>query len=119
MNVLLVDDDLDTLALLSMMLERQGCRVDVAANLADGNASLVRTVYDVLISDLHLPDGQGTSLLQRGRPPGLRLAVLVTGAGEEEQRRSSREIGFDQFFTKPIDGTQIIAMIRSLMNESA
>lgn len=114
MNVLIVEDDPDMLALLSMMLERQGWHVDIAANLGDGKAALLRTVYDVLISDLHLPDGHGTSLLEPERPGGLRAAILVTGAGEEERRPTWRNMGFDQFLTKPIDGTQIVARLRSL-----
>ncbi len=117
MNVLVVDDDIDTVSLLSMLLERHGCRVDMASTLADARAALSQGGYDVLISDLHLPDGTGTSLLRPARPEGLRVAILVTGAGGLEQRRMSQEAGFDRFYSKPIDGSQIIAKIRSLADE--
>lgn len=116
MKILVVDDDVDTTELLAMLLERHGYDVKIASSLLEARASLAQNQYDVLITDLHLTDGQGTSLLEPTRPKNLRAAILVTGAGEEEQRRASRDLGFDRCLTKPVDVNQIISRLESLFS---
>jgi DNA-binding response OmpR family regulator len=118
MNVLVVDDDVDTTALLAMLLERRGHHVDVASTLTEAKAALDVGDHDVLVADLHLPDGNGTSLLDPVRPSSLRLALLVTGASEEEQQEASHDLGFDGCYTKPVDGRQIVQRVQALTNNT-
>lgn len=117
MKVLVVDDDVDTLALLSMLLVRHGFEADVASSVSDGKKALSNVTYDVLIADLHLPDGLGTLLLLPMRPKSLRAAILVTGGGDDAERRLSRDLGFDHCMIKPVEFNYLIARIRSAIGE--
>lgn len=114
MKILIVDDDEDAVALLSMLLERQGWQVESATSLEDGQQALRDRAYDVLIADLHLPDGSGFNLLDGPLAAQPRGAVLVTGAGVDERRTRDGRGGFGFSLTKPINGSEIVGIIRSL-----
>jgi DNA-binding response OmpR family regulator len=115
MNILIVDDDEDGAALLTMLLERQGWEVHSAASVQDGHAALRERGCDVLIADLHLPDGEGTALLAGDEHVGLRGAILVTGAGAEESRACEGRERFGFCLKKPINGAEIVRIVRSLL----
>jgi two-component system response regulator PilR (NtrC family) len=115
MNVLVVDDDEDTTALMSMALAREGWQVDTVPTLAAARAALMRGRYSVLVTDLHMPDGSGMSLLAEPPPHPLQAAIVVTGTGDEQQRRTCLELGFGRCLTKPLTGSEIVAAIRSLL----
>lgn len=119
MKVLIVDDDLDTTALLAMLLERQGYQVKIADTVNDAAMALAAHTFDVLITDLHLPDGHGTELIHPDRPASLRAAILVTGACEEGQRGEWRALGFDRCLTKPVDIQQIIQRLHLLTTQAS
>ncbi|HOO15671.1 MAG TPA: response regulator, partial [Phycisphaerae bacterium] len=64
--------------------------------------------FDLLISDLGLPDGSGVELLQNVRAGGNDLpAIALTGYGQDEDIRRTREAGFRTHLTKPIDFDQL------------
>jgi two-component system response regulator PilR (NtrC family) len=115
MNVLVVDDDEDTAVLLSLLLEHEGWRVDAASSVADAHRALDRDAYDVLVTDLHLPDGSGMSLLSGPLRYPLRAAIVVTGVDDEEQRAACMRLGFGRCLTKPLSGSELVASIRSLL----
>ena len=116
MNILIVDDDEDGAALLTMLLERQGWHVQSAASVAEGRAALRDRSYEILIADLHLPDGEGTALLAGIEQPGLRGAILVTGAGIEESRACEGRERFGFCLKKPINGAEIVRIVRSIIS---
>src|SRR6266513_5671709 len=70
--------------------------------------------FDVLISDLGLPDGNGIDLIQKlgSKPP---LGIALTGFGMEQDIRKSREAGFQHHLVKPID----LNKLDSIIQESA
>jgi DNA-binding response OmpR family regulator len=115
MRILIVDDDEDGSALLTMLLEREGWEVHSAASVAEGRAALRERGCQVLIADLHLPDGDGTSLLMGEEQPGLRGAILVTGAGIEESRACEGRDRFGFCLKKPINGAEIVRIVRTLL----
>ena len=72
--------------------------------------------YDLLISDIGLPDGSGLDLMRkvvadRGPVP----AIALTGYGMEEDVRRSLEAGFAAHMTKPIDFPRLVALIREVL----
>ena len=105
-HILLVDDNVDAVNSLALMLRLQGYDVRVAH---DGTEALeaVRTFTpDVGVLDLGMPGMDGYELARRLRlQPGLAgiLLVALTGWGQEEYRRRSREAGFDHHLVKPAD----------------
>jgi CheY-like chemotaxis protein len=67
--------------------------------------------FDVLISDLGLPDGSGIDLIQKlaPKPP---LGIALTGFGMEQDIRRSREVGFQHHLVKPIDLNKLDSLIQ-------
>jgi CheY-like chemotaxis protein/anti-sigma regulatory factor (Ser/Thr protein kinase) len=103
-RILLVDDHPDTRRVLARLLARLGHRVETAGDMASAMA-LVNTVqFDVLISDIGLPDGSGTDLMRavHKRQPRLR-GIALSGFGMEEDTRRSTEAGFEIHLNKPVD----------------
>lgn len=101
-EILIVEDHADTRATLQRLLERAGHAV-TAANSAQHALTLAATArFDLVISDLGLPDMRGNELMmllrQRYQLPG----IAVSGYGMEEDVSGSREAGFVHHLTKPI-----------------
>ena len=71
-----------------------------------------REPFDVLISDIGLPDGDGCEIMRRIRAIGNMPGIAMSGYGMNEDRRRSREAGFAEHLVKPIDVPQLIAAIR-------
>ena len=112
LRVLIVDDDDDTGSLLGICLERAGFDVAVATTLKHARAELADGDFEIALVDIHLSDGDGTSLFAAGRPASLRVALVMSGARDDESRR--RERGFDGYIAKPIDRLTVISTIRRM-----
>ena len=76
----------------------------------------VATAFDLIVSDIGLPDGTGLDLMRRvvARPRGAVPSIALTGYGMEEDILRSREAGFTAHMTKPIDFAKLEAMIRQV-----
>ena len=103
MNVLLVEDHTDTRAVFSTLLNRCGCRTVSAKTLKEAKERLGEMSFDILISDLTLPDGDGIDLVRAAKAMQPLKAIAMTGRGSEEDRRLGLEAGFDYYLSKPID----------------
>jgi CheY-like chemotaxis protein len=103
-RILLVDDHRDTLKVMQRLLEACGHHVEVAMSVADAARAARETVFDLLISDIGLPDGTGLDVIQAVRVtnPGL-PGIALTGYGMEQDHRSSIAAGFAAHLTKPVD----------------
>jgi PAS domain S-box-containing protein len=111
-RVLLVEDDADSSEMLALSLSLHGFVVEVAASLAEGLRKLDEG-WDVVMSDIRLPDGSGLNLARRAsrlRPRPGRL-IALTGFGSDEDVKASREAGFDLHLVKPIDLEQLLSTL--------
>ncbi len=102
-RILLVEDNLDTLRILSRLLERWGYEVWGADTVAGALETASREPFDLLISDIGLPDGSGLEVMRevlRSRP--YVRGVAISGFGTDEDIRQSREAGFTEHLTKPV-----------------
>jgi CheY-like chemotaxis protein len=68
--------------------------------------------FDVLISDLALPDGSGIDLMRKLHPKQPLLGIALTGFGMENDIRRSREVGFQHHLVKPIDLNKLDSLIQ-------
>jgi signal transduction histidine kinase/CheY-like chemotaxis protein len=105
-RVLLVDDNLDAAEVLAALLRLRGHEVRVAPDGTTALALVRDYVPEVVLLDLGLPGMDGHEVGRRlRRQPGLDAALIValTGAGTEDDRRRSREAGFDHHLVKPVD----------------
>src|SRR5690606_24826505 len=101
-RVLLVEDHPDTRLVLTMVLKRLGCTVTAAGTVADAIAAGERQQFDLLISDIGLPDGSGIDIMKRLKNHDLR-GIAISGFGQDEDLRRSQEAGFEMHLTKPVN----------------
>ena len=125
-RVLLVEDHADTCRLMARFLRRR-LKVEVvpAHSVADGLAAFRGSAadngeangFDLIISDIGLPDGDGTDLLRRlaALGPNLPPAVALSGYGTEQDVRNSHDAGFRDHLTKPVDLERLEAVVRSML----
>jgi signal transduction histidine kinase/HAMP domain-containing protein len=111
MRILLVEDHEDTNRSLSNLLRRRGYHVQSALTFQSALDLGAAEQFDVLITDLGLPDGSGIDLIQKlaSKPP---LGIALTGFGMEQDIRKSREVGFQHHLVKPIDLNKLDSLIQ-------
>jgi signal transduction histidine kinase len=111
MRILLVEDHEDTNRSLTSLLRRRGYQVKSALTFQSALELSAKEEFDVLISDLGLPDGSGIDLIQKlaSKPP---LGIALTGFGMEQDIRKSREAGFHHHLVKPIDLNKLDSLIQ-------
>jgi CheY-like chemotaxis protein len=111
--VLLVDDNEDTIRLLSRLLERRGHHVSVAYDGLTGLQAAQNIRPDVFILDIGLPGIDGYELARRLRTEGFAevLIIALSGYAQEGDRVRSREAGFDHHFAKPVDVDSLAQLI--------
>ncbi len=117
LRVLVVDDSEDTTELLGTLLEMAGHSIQVAHNGPSALEVAASFRPDAIILDIGLPGLDGYQVAQRLREdPTLKNVTLiaVTGYGQEEDLRRSREVGFDHHLVKPIDPGELQRMLAEL-----
>jgi two-component system CheB/CheR fusion protein len=116
-RVLIADDNEDAGETLAMMLRMLGHEVRTATNGMDAISEGEAFEPALICLDLGMPvlDGLGAARAMRQQPWGKRaLLVAMTGYGQDEDRRKTREAGFDVHLVKPVDPMEIIRMLESL-----
>jgi DNA-binding NtrC family response regulator len=115
-SILLVEDHPDSAGVFARMLRKTGYDVTVATKVAEARDALSRNSFDLLISDIELPDGKGTTVLHdaRARYPEI-AGIVVSGHEDWENRSEASEAGFAEFFVKPIDFPAVCQTIRALI----
>jgi signal transduction histidine kinase/CheY-like chemotaxis protein len=112
MRILLVEDHEDTNRSLTNLLRRRGYHVQSAGSLRSALDLSAKEEFDVLISDLGLPDGSGIDLMQTMRSERPLLGIALTGFGMEDDIRKSRDAGFKHHLVKPIDLNKLDSLIQ-------
>jgi signal transduction histidine kinase/CheY-like chemotaxis protein len=112
LDVLLVEDHEPTLRVITKLLRGMGHRVTGVSSVASASAATRQHGFDLLISDLGLPDGSGLDLMRELSAHYSGRAVALTGYGMESDVVASREAGFSQHLTKPVDLATLEAAIQ-------
>ncbi|PZR76661.1 MAG: hypothetical protein DLM52_05780 [Chthoniobacterales bacterium] len=116
-RLLVVDDHHDTCTGMKMILERRGYDVAIA-HTADEAAQQARTQeFDLLISDIGLPDRSGYDLMRELRDQGL-PGIALSGFGMETDVNLARGAGFAEHLTKPINFDRLEKVIQQLLADS-
>jgi signal transduction histidine kinase/ActR/RegA family two-component response regulator len=110
--VLLVEDHESTADVMARLLNGMGHRVTVAPDVATARRIFDNAVFDVLVSDLGLPDGSGLDLMRQLRGFSKIPAIAISGYGMEDDIRQSENAGFDAHLVKPIDVTILKSVIQ-------
>ena len=101
LRILVVENHADTLKFLRIYLEQLNHIVEGARTMTDGLAVLAREKFDVLISDIGLPDGDGWELLRRAGASRPGYAIAMSGFGMNADRAKSLKAGFRNHLLKP------------------
>ncbi|MGV7243857.1 response regulator [Caballeronia sp. M23-90] len=114
LKVLLVEDNEYTSSAMAQVLEVLGHQVAVATTVTEALLFARSDVFDLLVSDIGLPDGSGLDVarawteLQPGKP-----SVAITGYGMDEDIRRCREAGFLDHLTKPVNFARLESLIHT------
>jgi PAS domain S-box-containing protein len=111
LRLLLVEDNEPTLQVMADLLELAGHDVKPAATLRAALDLAARHTFDLVVSDLGLPDGSGFNLMRELRDRYGLQGIAVSGFGMEEDLRRSREAGFREHLVKPVDIDKLKAAI--------
>ncbi|MGI8431258.1 MAG: hybrid sensor histidine kinase/response regulator [Chthoniobacterales bacterium] len=118
LRLLLVEDHEATMMVLSKLLRTSGHRVTEARDVAEALAAAGCESFDLVISDLGLPDGTGTELMQKLRATYNLRGIALSGYGMDEDVRRSLEAGFTAHLTKPVDYGQLERALRLVQAEA-
>jgi two-component system, chemotaxis family, CheB/CheR fusion protein len=116
LRLLLVEDHVDTAKMLGKLLALAGYTVRTAVDAAGALALAACEPFDVMISDIGLPDATGYQLMDQIRQKYGFAGIAMSGYGMEEDFRKSQEAGFSEHLVKPISFAQLDDAIKKLFN---
>ncbi len=114
-RILLVEDHADTANVMRRILENAGYSVTHASNVATARELAMKQNFDLVISDLGLPDGSGFELMRYLKKTRGISGIALSGFGTEEDMAASSAAGFAEHLTKPVDWPQLRAAIDRLL----
>ena len=116
-RVLVVDDEDDIRELLDMTLTRMGLDADCAANVVEARQLLAANAYQLCLTDMRLPDGDGLELVRFISEQCRDLPVaVITAHGSMENAVSALKAGAFDYLPKPVSLEQLRALVKSVLN---
>ncbi|HEX5338981.1 MAG TPA: sigma-54 dependent transcriptional regulator [Gallionella sp.] len=116
-QVLLVDDEPDILELLEMALLKMGLAVDRANNVREALAKLAAQRYDLCLTDMRMPDGDGLQVVQYIAGHNLDVPVaVITAHGNLENAVTALKAGAFDYLAKPVSLDQLRALVKSALS---
>jgi PAS domain S-box-containing protein len=120
LRILLVEDHADTAEMMVAMLESERHHVVHARTVAEALDASTRQAFDLVVSDLGLPDGSGLLLIRQLRKrPGAPPGIALSGYGQEADIRESRAAGFAEHLVKPVDPLILFDTIGRVVPDAA
>lgn len=117
MRVLVVDDEADIRELLDLTLARMGLDADCAASLAEARERLASGRYQLCLTDMRLPDGEGLALVREINQNGVDLPVaVITAHGSMENAVAALKAGAFDYLSKPVSLDQLRALVRAALD---
>lgn len=118
-KILIIDDDVTLSVMLRTWLGKRGFEVDTAADLATGRKMLGAGSYALILSDMRLPDGEGTDLLQWTAEHAASTPVIVmTGYAEIGNAVNSMKLGARDYVSKPVRPDELLRKIREAIDSA-
>jgi two-component system response regulator PilR (NtrC family) len=115
-KVLLVDDEADLLELLELTLIKMGLDVSRAQTVKDGLARLAAERFDLCLTDMRLPDGEGLRIVEHIADRGLDIPVaVITAHGSTENAVAALKAGAFDYLGKPVALEQLRSLVKSAL----
>jgi PAS domain S-box-containing protein len=119
LNLLLIEDNTDTLQFLARLMRERGYAVSTATDFRTARELATSAVFDLIISDIELPDGCGLEIIREVTQIRPTPAIALSGFGSAEDVILSRDAGFAAHLTKPIRIGDLDAAIAQVMARTA
>ncbi len=117
LRILLVEDHVNTREVMTRLLTKRGHTVRAAESLQTAFELVAANEFDLIISDLGLPDGSGLDLMPALKSRYGLKGIAVSGYGMEEDLNKSRLAGFSAHLVKPVDFRQLEAALLKVVAE--
>ena len=117
-KILIIDDDLDTLRLVGLMLQRQGYQISAATNGQQGLEKAFEEDPDLILLDVMMPDMDGYEVTRRLRanPSTLETPILMfTAKTQLDDKVIGFEVGANDYLTKPTHPSELQARVKTLL----
>jgi CheY-like chemotaxis protein/MinD-like ATPase involved in chromosome partitioning or flagellar assembly len=117
-RILVIDDDVDTLRLVGLMLQRQGYQVSAATNGSQGLTKAFEERPDLILLDVMMPDMDGFEVTRRLRknPATASIPILMfTAKTQLDDKVTGFEVGADDYLTKPTHPTELQSHVKALL----
>jgi PAS domain S-box-containing protein len=114
LRILLVEDHVDTASSLSLLLRRRGYDITLAVNAADAIKLVAQQPFDLLVSDLGLPDATGYDLMKQIGEIRPMPGIALSGFGMEEDIQRCYQAGFSEHLVKPVHIAKLQQTIEKL-----
>ena len=121
-KILFIDDDIDTLKLVGLMLERQGYEIAVASDGITGLSKAASELPDLILLDVMMPDLDGLEVTRRLRAdPALAHIpiIMFTAKTMVDDKVAGFEAGVDDYLTKPTHPAELTAHVKAVLTRSA
>jgi PAS domain S-box-containing protein len=119
LTILLIEDHVDTAEVMAQLIRSMSHDVTVVGRVDDALAATQSATYDLIVSDVGLPDGTGLDFIAAFREHSNAPAVALTGFGTDEDVRRCLEAGFTSHLTKPVNFDQLEQLIESAASVKA
>ena len=117
-KILLVDDDKNICASLSLILESRGYEIDVAHTGKQAIEKSETSIYNLAVLDIKLPDIEGTQLLKAMRQTSPKMVkIMLTGYPQLQNAIDALNDRADAYFTKPVDVARLLKVIEERLEE--
>lgn len=116
LDLLIIDDDVDSRELMDFVLQNAGAITTTAGSSAEALRHCKTHVFDLILSDIGLPDENGYTLIRKLRADSeyksqTRPAIALTAYARAEDREQCLEAGFQDYLSKPVDIQKLIQLI--------
>ncbi|MBE3142577.1 MAG: response regulator [Planctomycetes bacterium] len=120
-KILIADDDVETLRLVGLMLQRQGYEIIAASNGSQALAQALSESPNLIILDVMMPDMDGYQVCRQLRldPATSSTPILMfTAKSQVEDKVAGYDAGVDEYITKPIHPAELVARVKALLSRS-
>lgn len=118
-SILIVEDDLTFSTMLKTWLTRKGFDIRVSSSVNAACKELEKGGVDLILSDLRLPDGEGTSLLERGKKSAVQVPIIImTSYADIQSAVNAMKSGASDYVSKPVHPEELLKKIEEAMNKT-
>ncbi len=119
-SILLIDDDQEYCRAMQKLFERRGYEISLAADGQEALEAISEKVFDLILSDLRMPNLDGIELMEEIKRRKIDVPVIfLTGFGEVESYMDLMNMGAFDYLNKPIDLKELLRVVETALETSA